>query len=283
MSLDRIIPHIKRLPATPQILPKLMQVLKDPNTAAEEIVEMVKLDTSVAAQVQRLSNSPYYGFTEPSRDLQQAIIRIGMQETYKLVATVLSQQITSKPRKSTTIDANQLWEKSIATAIAMELLADHFDTDAIIAYSVGLFHNIGLILISYAVDAEYKDVIRKIYSAKIPQIQAEQEVLGFDHIEAAVQLLKFWKFPEDIWLPISLQYTPSLAQNHKQLCAMINIAHAIVDPIKVDFITQDIDIHIDEDALKLLKLTINDLEAFTVKVEAKIERVEKTLTVTKPR
>ena len=171
MSLERIIPHIKRLPATPQILPKLMQVLKDPNTSSDEIVEMVKLDTSVAAQVQRLSNSTYYGFTEPSRDLHQAIIRIGMQETYKLVATVLSQQITAKPRNTTTIDANQLWEKSIATAITMEFLAKHAGEDAIIAYSVGLFHNIGLILISYAVDAEYKDVIRKIHSQKMPQIQ----------------------------------------------------------------------------------------------------------------
>ena len=70
MALKRLISQVKRLPASPQVLPR-MNLLKDTNATSTEIVGAIKVDMSLAVQVQRLSNSSYYGFAEPSQDLSQ--------------------------------------------------------------------------------------------------------------------------------------------------------------------------------------------------------------------
>lgn len=233
MQLQRIIGQVKRLPATPQLLPRLMQVLKDPNASSDEIVDMIKLDMSVAAQVQRLSNSTYYGFAEPSRDLHQAITRIGMQETYKLVAAVLSQQMTAKPLTLPGLNGPRIWENSIACALTMELLANELDRETVNAYSIGLFHNIGIILIGYAASDSYAQAFVKAQQDGISLIDAEREIFGFDHAEAAGVLLRQWKFPESIVEPIAMQYIPHQSDEHASETAMIALTHYIIEHLEM--------------------------------------------------
>lgn len=228
MQLERIIAQVKRLPATPQLLPKLMQVLKDPTASSEEIVEMVKLDLSVAAQVQRLSNSTYYGFSDSSRDLNQAISRIGMQETYKLVAAVLSQQMSARPVNLPGLSGRRIWESSIASALTMETLAHFLDHEVVNAYSIGLFHNIGIILISHADATTYAECLKKAADENISLTDAEQLVLGWDHAHAAAVLLRQWKFPESIVEPIEKQYLPHEAQEHSEEAAMMTLTHYLI-------------------------------------------------------
>lgn len=228
MQLERIIAQVKRLPATPQLLPRLMQVLKDPNATSDEIVDMVKLDMSVAAQIQRLSNSTYYGFPEPCRDLHQAVTRIGMQETYKLVAAVLSQQMTAKRVVLPGMTSQRIWENSIASALTMETLAQELDRAAVNAYSIGLFHNIGIILIAYAVPQEYAKCFTRAKDEEISLMDAERATFGWDHTDAATALLNNWKFPETIVEPITMQYRPHEAANYPDEAAMIHLTHYLI-------------------------------------------------------
>ena len=228
MSINRLLSKVKRLPATPELLPKLMQVLKDPNNSSEEIVEMIKLDMSLAAQIQHMSNSPYYGFSSPSKDLGQAIARIGLQETYKLVAAVLSQQMMAKSLKMRYLSSNILWQNSIAAAKTMEFLGEEDTPDSVNHYSIGLFHNIGLHLMAHAEPQLLDQAIEQTKKEKIHLLDAMRNTFEFDHLELAQALLERWQFPEAISEPIAYQFHPDHAPLETKTAAMLCLTHFIL-------------------------------------------------------
>lgn len=227
MELKRLISQIKRLPASPQVLPRLMNLLKDPNATSSEIVDAIKLDMSLAAQVQRLSNSSYYGFAEPSQDLSQAISRIGMQETYRLVAAVLCQELAARSSSKKTAIGN-FWENSVACAAVMETLAKRLGIDEVEAYSVGLMHNIGLVLLQHSARAALLQVIEFMKANGVSLREAEIEVLGYDHTEAASILLQTWKFASGVVEPIAHQYSPMDAGDFMRSACMLHVSVAVV-------------------------------------------------------
>ncbi len=277
MQLERVIAQVKRLPATPQLLPKLMQLLKDPMATSEEIMEMVRMDLSVAAQVQRLSNSTYYGFAEPSRDLNQAISRIGMQETYKLVAAVLSQQMSSKTVSLPGLNTQRIWESSIASALTMETLATQLGFEIVNAYSIGLFHNIGIILISHADYENYSLCFKTAQQDGLQLTDVEEATYGWNHAHAAAVLLKQWKFPDSIVEAIETQYCPQFAKEFSAEAAMITLTHFLISHLNLDVPNMTINAEVLEWVMASLGLEEGDLQGFLDKSNEQLIKMREML------
>ena len=53
---SKILLHAEELPPTPQILCKIQSCMADPNS---DLVKLVRMDSALAAQIVRLSNSIY--------------------------------------------------------------------------------------------------------------------------------------------------------------------------------------------------------------------------------
>jgi len=204
-----------------------MNLLKDPNATSTDIVNAIKLDMSLAVQVQRLSNSSYYGFAEPSQDLSQAISRIGMQETYRLVAAVLSQELAARSSKKKSGIGN-FWKNSIACATVMETLASRSGIDEVESYSIGLMHNIGLVLLQHSASPKLIQVVELMKKSDLSLRQAELEILKYDHTEAGAALLENWKFSPETIMPITNQYSPLDAGDYLQSACMLHVAVAVV-------------------------------------------------------
>ena len=63
----------------------------------------------------------------------------------------------------------------------------------------------------------------------VPLVEAESEVLGFDHQEVAAILLEQWGFPEELKSIISNHHTPEKAKDSKEAAVVQladNMAHA---------------------------------------------------------
>ena len=117
MELSDIIKNIQNLSPTPQILPKLRELLKDGNSSVNDILALIKVDQVLAAQVVRASNSPFYGAAKPSENPEEAISRIGFKEVYKLVAFVASSHVLTGRTEPYDYKPNELFHNSITCAI----------------------------------------------------------------------------------------------------------------------------------------------------------------------
>jgi len=88
-SLDDVCARALKLPCAPALLPRLISSLQDSESTASEIEGIITLDSSLAAATLRLANSAHYAGREPVGALDEAILRLGQREIYRLAALAL--------------------------------------------------------------------------------------------------------------------------------------------------------------------------------------------------
>ena len=139
--------ELEHLPTAPRVLPRLKQLLSDGNTAMHEVVEMVRFDPGIAARVLQFGNSAYFSSGLRCYTVEEAVNRVGYDQIYELVATAVASQVLVRPLDTYGMEADDLWENSIACALASESLAGRLGADRNIAYTIGLLHCIGMVAI----------------------------------------------------------------------------------------------------------------------------------------
>ncbi len=275
MTLDELIAQTERLLPSPQVLPRLLTVLESDDANAWDIVELVKLDPALTTQVLALSNSAYYGFSSSSTDLEEAVNRLGFRELYKLVSLILCKKLIGGGGLDAYLLAEgQLWEHSLATALAAENIAGMAGEASSLAYTVGLMHCIGKMAINQLGADLYESVYEKIETEGLTMLEAEREVLGFDHAAASAALLKHWKFPEEACLPIEHQYVPASASGHQGMTSVLHAAVYAAALIGANHGRDAWAFHLDESALKRARQTSDSIQQVVIQVVDRLDDVK---------
>jgi len=219
-KVKRVISNIRNLPTPPIVFHQIQKVINDPNVSAEQIASILSEDPAMSAKVLRLTNSAFYGLSREVESVKHAIVIIGLEAIKNLVlsASVLDMF------KGKDIDNDfqeKFWRHSLATAFACRIVAKKFrnkimaDPDA--SFSAGLLHDIGKIIISCFLDAEFaqfKEVRTNDKNSLDNEI--EQQLFGFTHAEIGGFLTESWKIPEKL--------TEAIANHHN--ITEVNTDHA---------------------------------------------------------
>lgn len=224
LTLDEVVRDLEHLPSAPRVLPRLKQLLTDGNTATSEVVELVRLDPGIAARVLQFGNSAYFSHGLRCYTVEEAVSRVGYGQIYDLVSTAVASQVLVRPLATYGMEADDLWQNSIACALAAEALADQMNLDRNVAYTIGLLHSIGMV----AIDdwAARRQPGLRLLSKGLPleSCEAERMTLGFHQAEAGATLLRLWAFPQVMSEPVRWQYLPSGTAAHFQLAALLHAA-----------------------------------------------------------
>ena len=221
---EDIVREVKHLPAAPRVLPRLKRLLLDGNSAMDEIVALVRLDPGIAARVLQCGNSAYFGQGVRCTTLDQAVNRVGYDQIYELVSFAVASQVLVRPLDVYAIDADELWQMSVACALAADALAARTGQDRNVAYTIGLLHCVGMVVI----DEWSLRSGRKLHLAtgSFPReaVAAERDVLGFTQADAGAALLRHWQFPATTSEPVRLQYSPRSSATHLKLASLLYAA-----------------------------------------------------------
>ena len=274
MKLETLLEAANKLPATPQILPQLLNLLGDENSSFDDIVQLVSVDLSLTAQVLKLSNSAYYGLASKTYDLEDAIQRIGMQEVYKLIAVICSKELMGDSYSLFELEKGELWKYSLGCAFVLEDMALAAGISGSTAYTLGLLHGIGKILINQKATEEYREVFAKAESEGISLHKAEREVLGFTNGELAGALLKKWNFNSDIFIPVEYQFKPTQAPTHKDLACMLHLSIWVASHIGLNAGKSAWAFEIDVQTIEYMEVTEEQLQGYLVSAFEKLETIE---------
>lgn len=220
----------QQLPASPRIFSRLASVLKNLNSGIDEVVDLVKMDPGLSAQVIRLSNSVLFGFAQPSTSLEESINRVGFREIYRLVGLASTNQLFPKQLALYGVGGDLVWENSLASAIAMERLArkNHHE-DEQTAYTIGLLRSAGKVIFTRLATQPGAKVANYPGAETNPFLgDWEREAFGIDNCEAAAELMEHWKFAPVISLAIRHHYNPMTAPDIPMEAAMLNCAGWVV-------------------------------------------------------
>ena len=233
-SPEQLVRQLKALPPVPKIMLRLQPMLADCNTDINDVANLIRLERSLAARLIQVSNSAYMGLGSRARSVEEAINRLGFREVRRIVSVVIGMHIMEKPLSAYGIDARDLWRQSIACAIAAELFAPNMGEDGDAAYTLGLLHSVGMVVVNAwaAMVAPQTRLASQGYPDDCTQ--AERALLGFTNADTGAELLRMWDFPDSVVDPVRAQYQPVLASTQPQLAHLLLVSRwmrsAVCDP-----------------------------------------------------
>jgi HD-like signal output (HDOD) protein len=202
---DHILRLAQKLPASPQIFTRLSLLLDDVNADLDKIVNLISIDTGLTSRVLRLSNSVFFRGSSAVQSLDEAINRVGFREVHKMVGMAMTEQLFKDGLPAYRMSARQVWENSVATALAMESVARESGQDEQTAYTAGILRQVGKLVLGKIIEKEQP-------GATCPDdldiLSWERARLNITSHEAAAYVLESWKLPRPVFQGMRYQHEP---------------------------------------------------------------------------
>ena len=277
MTAPEIINKVKNLPPISQAALKLVNLLEQASISNDEIVQVIKCDNVLTAKLLRACNSPYFGLDDPVSSVDQAVLLLGHQQILHIVLTLAFGSAMVVPLPGYAVEANELWRHSLITATASEIVAaDAFDlnVEAPVAFTVGLLHDIGKLVMSQAITPEIQGQIRQLIEQQAcSRTEAERKILGPDHGEIGACLLKSWNLPEEILEAVANHHNP-VCEPRPKLSVITHVANCLAHLAGSAPGWDGFAIRVDPKAVAALNLDEARLEGLVVHVREAFERVD---------
>ncbi len=230
MNASELIERANDLPVVPEAGLRLLQLLGNPDTSIEDIVKVVECDPVLSAKLLKACNSAEFGMRGPVASIKQAVFYLGYGRAQRLATSLSFDSALSRSMASYELTSAEFWEHSMMTAHAAEVIADAtsaLDVDPSIAFTAGLLHDIGKLVVEQAVTDEETTEIRALIVAEgISRYEAERRVLGTDHGEVGGKLLEDWNLPWHLVKAIEAHHAP-VFRPRPTLSAVVYLANCI--------------------------------------------------------
>lgn len=224
MELKHLIDNAQKLPNIPKVVQELIESFGDENISSDDIAKKISADQVLTAKLLRAANSAYYGGNRNVSSVSDAVFLLGFNAVRTLV---LASGITGAFKAPEEFDIHTFWHDSFAVAATCKWLAHYSRDDAEMAFTCGVIHNIGELLIHILLPEAGKE-IQKIVSRGARNVDTEKNLLGFDFADVGTELAYRWKFPEAIVDAIRYQLNPLAAFEFSHYAGLIHLADYIV-------------------------------------------------------
>lgn len=281
-ELDDYINKVKSLPPAPRILPELLALLRQEDVDADRVVKLIEFDPAITAAVLRLCNSAVFAGAGPASDLPSAVTRLGFRQVYQLVAAVSGSRMLGAAQKGYGINGGELWQHSVTTAVAAQLIAQSNGDDESLAFTAALLHDLGKIVLAGALEHIYAELVENSQSQQAALIETEKRLLGVQHAEIGGRLLARWKFPENIVSAVTFHHEPAAAAPHQRLAAYVYLGNMIAYFMGHGYGHQAFALRGRAEALEILNLKSDALPTFMIQTFDKLQMVETMVKVSAP-
>ncbi|HZK55485.1 MAG TPA: HDOD domain-containing protein [Desulfosporosinus sp.] len=261
VKLEHVLKRIQALPPLPTSAIRVIALTKNPATSARELEVVIGQDPALAAGMLRQANSAYYGYARRISSLQEAIVVLGFQATQGLAMASAVAPILKIKLVGYQIEQDGLWKHSMITAMAAKSICKKQKLPyGDIAFTAGLLHDIGKLVISIYVQEVGSYLLEKVTSANLSYVELEEKIIGFNHATVGGFLAKSWNLPEDLVQSISWHHAPSSAQHHDELASVIHVANGIASLLGIGGGVDSFLNPLQQEALDRLTLNESDLE-----------------------
>jgi putative nucleotidyltransferase with HDIG domain len=183
------------------------------------------LDPSLSVKTLRLANSSFYGLAAKVASIAQALRVLGLLNVQGLVMTCAAINAFDVSHAAE-LDTDEFLERSLSTACVARLLAPRAHVETGLAFTTAMLHDIGQLALSATYPDSYRDVVRLHEKDGISRIEAERRVIGVDHSQVGMQILRHWHFPEPICSAVGAHHDTDAGQGGA-LAGLIVSAEAV--------------------------------------------------------
>ncbi len=134
------------LPTLPEVALKIQQTINDKDFDINNLSHIIQADLGIATGLLQAANSAAYAGTKPVANLRDAIVRMGMNTTRKLVLSISLERVFKTRSEALSQYMHTLWDNSVNISALSYVIGKHcrsqnFDPDQ--AMLAGLLCDIG--------------------------------------------------------------------------------------------------------------------------------------------
>ncbi|MEJ5347061.1 MAG: HDOD domain-containing protein [Desulfosoma sp.] len=194
-ALERAIKDVKPIPQTAF---KILSLLRSETYHMGEISREIRLDQVLAAKVLALCNSPVYGAPEKIDSLDRALVFLGERRILQMALSVFLSAVFPSRTGGYSLCKGGLFQHAVTTALGAEFMAKRLGLPQGRAYTYGLLHDIGKIVLDQLVAENAPLFYRQAQHGDRPLKEIEKEFFGMDHTEVGALLVQHWNIPMDV-------------------------------------------------------------------------------------
>jgi putative nucleotidyltransferase with HDIG domain len=276
--MDAILAKVGEIKPLPGTVLRLIQVINDPRSTVNDIVETIRYDQAITSQILRICNSAYFGLSREIHSLNEAIRYLGMIKILQLVMAVHTNALLAKRQPGYDLAPGVLWKHSVAVAVAASIFAERLamEKNASVAFTAGLLHDVGKVVLSEHVAAEFSQIVARVTEKRLSFLEAEHDILGFSHCEIGAKVAEAWKIPEQIVRCIEYHHEPRKAGEPNSLLDAVYLANVVCLLVGVGLGADGLDYRADPVVMERHGLAESDIEFIGAQTMIELKNVEQT-------
>ncbi len=201
-SLQDLVKHDVKLASFPDIYFKIHKAINTPKSTAHYLAGIISMDPSLSAKLLKIVNSPFYGLKSRVDTISRAVAMVGLNELSTLALGISAiNAFRDIPREL--VDMRSVWAHCVAVGVLARHLGKNFpELSREGLFVCGLLHDIGRLVMFRRLPAISTEAIIYAQSNLLPLVEAERDLLGFEHAQIGAAIFKAWELPEFIAQPI---------------------------------------------------------------------------------
>ena len=213
----------------PQVALKVLRIVKDDEYDIRKITEEVKKDQVITARTIQLCNSAQFAKAREVVSLEHALVFLGQDMFVKMIISAAVKSYYEQCGSGYSLCKGGMYHHSIGTAMIAEKLVGLTKTvHPAIAYTAGLLHDIGKVVLDQFITAAYPMLYRDFQRMGTDMTGAESRVLGVDHTQVGGMLADAWSLPASLADVIRFHHQPEESNSDKALTTTIYLADLLM-------------------------------------------------------
>ncbi len=278
--VEHILHSVTQLPPFPVVIQRALDLVEDPRSSAQDVVEVIQYDQAITANVLKVCNSAFLGLRRTVHSLREALVLIGFNPLLEIVLSQESAHLFREPCQGYELEQGHLWQHSVASALLSRLISKRLNQEENPAYfTAALLHDVGKTLLSRFVKDYFGEIKGLIHDRRLSFVEAEKEVLGIDHAELGGRITEQWRFPGNIVSAVRYHHVPLQADEDGEPIRMVYLCDLVAMMTGIGGGADGLAYHAYDGVMKQYRLTERDIERWMVQLNDRFQWVKEMLKV----
>lgn len=221
MELNALLATPAILPSLPRAVALLMSELAHEEPNLRRVNQLFGTDPALAARLLEKANSDAFAGPRTVAGISEALALLGTSDLRDLVSTA---PLGTASRSVPGMNLQQFWRYSLAVAKFARSLAGSVHHSQATAYTAGLLHGIGELLIHQADPERVQSLNTLVAPLDLRRGKLEARIFGYCYNQVSAALTERWQLPEAVVDALKYQHAPFDNRAYEPLAGVVHLA-----------------------------------------------------------